>query len=274
VDLKLLWEIKGSGRYDQIWMDTVDLNHNGRDELVVTGMGNDEVVSTVYELEGTAFRKLWETKHFLRRLGDGLIAQAYDPSVGYSGSVFTVKWDGGYRLGEPLQLSKGINIYDFVLIEGPEKEPLVLAYDETGYLNLYDSKGLRLWRSGSGNGGFLTTFKKPATVTYVEGGEWSVKDRLIQRQREVLAVFRNPLTEMAKGLGFKSSLIKDYWWNGFAMEESVLVDGLGGSILDFAVSGDQVLILTSPMMGVKFGNILKGENPLGTMLFIYSLKGR
>lgn len=273
-ELKLLWEIKSPGRRDHIWMDTIDLNHNNRDELVVTAMGDDEVISTVYELEGSAFSKLWETKHFLRRLGDGLIGQAYSPSAGYSGSVFAVKWDGGYRQGEPLNLSKGINIYDFVLIEGPEKESLVFAYDDTGYLNLYDSKGLRLWRSSSETGGFISKFKRPSSVSYVDAGEWAVKDRLVQRQREVLVIFRNPVTGVAKGLGFKNSFIRDYWWNGFAMEEAVLIDGVGGSILDYAVSGDQVAVLASPMMGLKFGNILKGENPLGAMLFIYSLKGR
>ncbi|MDA8079367.1 MAG: VCBS repeat-containing protein [Nitrospiraceae bacterium] len=275
VDLKLLWEIKGSASSRHIWLDTVDLNGNGKDEIVVTSMKNDDIVSTVYELEGAGFKKVWETKNFLRQLGNGLIGQAYSASDGFAGDVFSIVRSGGeYKAGEKLSLPKGINIYDFVYLEGTAKEKLIFAYDDAGFLNLYDDKGLRLWRSAKWTGGFATTFKKPSAASYVNSGEWSVKDRLTQRHREVLAVQRNALTEIAKGLGYKSSTVKAFWWNGFSMEETVLIDGIKGNILDYAFSGDRVVALTSPMMGLKFENILKGESPLGTMIFIYSLKGR
>ncbi len=275
VDLKLLWEIKGTVSDRHIWIDTVDLNGNNKDEIVVTSMRDDQVISTVYELQGAEFKKLWETKNFLRQFGNGLIGQAYSASDGFAGDVFSIVRDGGeFKAGEKLLLPKGINIYDFVFLEGTAKEKLVFAYDDAGFLNLYDDKGLRLWRSAKWTGGFVTTFKKPSAATYVESGEWSVKDRLVQRHREVLAVQRNALTEVAKGLGYKDSSVSAYWWNGFSMEQSVLIEGIKGNILDYSFRGDRVVALTSPMMGLKLGNILKGENPLGTMIFIYSLKGR
>jgi hypothetical protein len=90
----------------------------------------------------------------------------------------------------------------------------------------------------------------------------------------VFVVQRVPLVGMAKGLGVKSSLIKDYWWNGMAMEESVVVDGIKGTVLDYALEGDQIIVLASPLLGLKFENILKGENPVGTTIFIYAIKGR
>jgi hypothetical protein len=90
----------------------------------------------------------------------------------------------------------------------------------------------------------------------------------------VLVVQRVPIAEMAKGIGYKKSRLKNFWWNGFSMEEGVLLDDIRGSLLDYAVAGDKIIALTSPFMGIKFENIMKGENPLGTMLFIYSVKGR
>ena len=54
----------------------------------------------------------------------------------------------------------------------------------------------------------------------------------------------------------------------------MLVDDIRGGLLDYAVTGDKIIVLTSPVMGIKFENILKGENPLGTVLYIYSVKGR
>ena len=39
-------------------------------------------------------------------------------------------------------MPKGVNIYDFVTLEGEGKEPLVFSYDERGYLNLYDENSI------------------------------------------------------------------------------------------------------------------------------------
>jgi hypothetical protein len=58
------------------------------------------------------------------------------------------------------------------------------------------------------------------------------------------------------------------------MEEGVLVDNIKGTLLDYVVAGDKIIVLASPIMGIKFENILKGENPLGSVLYIYSVKGR
>lgn len=271
-DLKALGQVKGSSKDDHLYLDTMDLNKDGKDEIIVTSMRNNEVVSSVYGLEGSDFKKLWEGNYFLRRLGDRLIAQAY--SDGFSGDIHVVKWDGKFTKGETIKTPKGVNIYDFVPIEGEAKEKALFAYDEDGYLNLYDDKGIRLWRSGSSNGGFITTFKKQSPTVFAPEKVWSVKDRLVQTRREVFAVKRVPLADMAKGFGYKRSEIRNYWWNGFSMEEGILIDGVTGSIQDYTMAGDQIMVLASPFLGVKFGNILKGENPLGAVLYIYSVKGR
>jgi hypothetical protein len=274
VDLKFLWEIKGPAADDHLWIDAIDLTGNGKDEVVITSMRSGEVYSYIYELEGPEFKKLWEGKYFLRKIGSALVAQKYSGSDGFSGDIVAMVWEGDYKTGEKVKLPKGVNIYDFVFIDGADKEKMVFCYDETGFLNLYDAKGVRIWRSMSNTGGFLTTFKKETSVIYLDKGQWSVKDRLVPRNRETLVVQRVPLAEMAKGVGYKSSRIKNYWWNGFSMDEGVLVDDIKGTLLDYAVAGDKLIVLASPFLGIKFENILKGENPLGTALYIYSVKGR
>jgi len=274
VDLQLLGEIKGSTADDFIWLDAIDLNKNGKDEIVVTSMKNGEIISYIYEFSESGFKLVWQGKYFLRKLGEDLIAQAYSGSEGYAGEIFKMTWNGEYHRGEKIVLPKGINIYDFVYIEGDAKEPFIFAYDDRGFLNLYDERGTRVWRSSADTGGFETTFKKKSPGIFRDAGEWAVKDRLLARQKEILAIQRVPIIAMAKGLGYKSSRLKDYWWNGFSMEEGILIDGIKGTVLDYALSGDTVVVLTSPIMGIKFSNILKGENPLGTVLFIYAVKGR
>jgi hypothetical protein len=266
-------KIAGSTLDDHLWLDSIDLNKNGRDEIIVTSMRGDEVVSYVYELKDTEFNLLYKGDVFLRRLGDRLIAQEYSRSEGFSGDIFEIVWDGRYKKGKPLKLPKGVNIYDFVSFEDPQKGRLLLAYDEGGFLNVYNENNIRIWRSKTGTGGFLRTFKREAPTTMIDTGEWSVKDRLLLRSKDILLVDRTPLLEMIKGLGYKRSRIQSLWWNGLSMEESVLVDNVSGTIFDYAVAGQKILFLASPMFGIKPGNILKGENPLRTELYIYTVKG-
>lgn len=265
-------QIKGSG--DHLWVDTIDLNKNGKDEVIITSLSGDDVTSYIYELRGTEFILLYKGNFFLRRLENGLIAQEYSKAEGFDGDVFSIIWNGEYKKGDRINLPRGVNIYDFVYVDDPHTGRVILAYDEDGFLNIYNEKGIRIWRSKTDMGGFLTTFKKAAPTVMVDRGKWSMKDKLLLRNREVLFVKRVPLFEMAKGLGYKSSQIKNLWWNGLSMEESVLIDDIRGSVIDYAVAGDKIVVLASPMFGIKHENILKGENPLRTMLYIYSMKGR
>lgn len=275
VDLKPLWELKGRVSDDHLWVDTLDLNRNGRDELIITSMRNGEVYSTIYELDGTEFKQLWEGKFFMRKSYTGLIGQKYAQDEGFEGDVFAVIGDGStYKAGETLKLPKGVNIYDFVNLEGPGKERYVLAYDEQGFLSVFDEKGIRIWKSSGSVGSFSTTFKKKSPASYVQETEWSIKDRLITRNKEVLVVQKIPVVEMAKGLGNKKSLIKTYLWSGFSMVESVLIDDVPGTLFDYALAGDKIVVLSSPFLGIKFGNVMKGENPLGTLMYIYSARGK
>lgn len=274
IDLQLLWEVRSSRNDDHIWLDTVDLNRNGRDELLLSSMRDGDVVSTIFELEGSDLRRVWEEKGFIRKLGTGAALQAYAEADGFTGDIVSLAWDGHYKKGEKVVVPSGVNLYDFVRIDGPDRTRVFVAYDDQGFMNLFDEKGAKTWKSRSGNGGFPATFKKKSTTIYMDRGEWSMKDRLVQRNKEVLAVQRVPLTEMSKTVGYKSSRIRSYWWNGLSMEESVLVDDIRGTLIDYALAGDRLLVISSPFLGIKFGNILKGENPLVSVLSVYSVKGR
>jgi hypothetical protein len=266
--------IKGESSDENIWLDVVDLNRNQKDEIIITTMKGDAVTSYIYELQGSEFIALHKDFLFLRSLNDRLFAQAYSPAEGFSGPVFSVSWqDGEYRKGEIVQLPGNINIYDFISYTDPQTGLTVIAYDEDGFLKVYDKQGMLVGKSKEKNGGFLETFKKSSPTTMIDRGTWTVKDRLILRNSTtVLMVKRVPLLGMAKGLGYKRSEIKQMRWTGISMEETSFIDGISGTLLDYTVSGDKVLVLSSPMFGVKAGNILKGDNPLGTVLSIYSIK--
>ncbi len=279
-DLSGLYEIKGSSKDDHLWLDVLDINRDGKDEVILTLMKDNMVISRIYEFKNGKFSVLWEGDVFLRRIGNELIAQEYERGEGYKGAVFKVVWDNGYKKGDNVSIPRSVNIYDFIFINESvgidlqrDGKRLALAYDDAGHLNLYD-EGIRIWRSRGDYGGFQTTFKRVTPTIMVERGEWAVKDRLVMQNREILVIKRIPLVGMAKGIGYSKSQIRSLWWTGVSMEERTIIDDIPGKALDYTIADNRIIVLDMPMLGIKFKNILKGENPIGTALYIYPLKGR
>jgi hypothetical protein len=278
--------IKGAMHDQHIWIDAIDLNKDGRDEIIVTSMKgspvisdygqsaeSDGIISSLYDYDGKGFTLLYQDKAFMRKVGNRLYAQSYARNLGFDGEVFELLWDGTVKKGEALKLPAGVNIYDFVLLEDLKSDRLLLAYDENGYLTLYDRNALTLWKSKTRTGDFLTTFKKNAPSVMVDRGEWSVKDRLLFKQKDILYVKRIPFLDIVKGFGYKKSQIRSLRWDGHAMEDRTIIDGVDGTILDYAVTNDNIFILASPVFGIKAGNILKGDNPVRKELLIFPLQG-
>lgn len=273
ISLLEIYEIDVPAAKEHLWLDKVDINSDGKDEIVLTTLGDDEVLSYIYEKGDGGFKVLWKDKAFLRVVDGRLIAQSYTREEGYTGPVYSIDYrNGRFIKGENLKLPLGVNIYDFAYItEGGSR--YTLSYDEKGYLSLYDLNGLRLWMSKDDSGGFMNTFKRAAPTIMVDRGEWSVKDKLFSFGNKTIFIKRIPIADMARTLGFKRSEIKVLWWTGLSMEEMAIVDGISGGVMDYAVSGDRIYVLSKPLFGIKPKNILKGENPLGSMLYVYSLKG-
>lgn len=272
VSLHKLYEIKGTFADDYLWLDTLDINGDGRDEIIVTSLRNDEIVSSIYELKGQELVLLLKTKLFLRKMNETLIAQEYNVNEGFSGSVFGVAYKNGeLKRLEALKIPKDVNIYDFVQLGDQNSINNTLAYDNAGFLNLYNKTGLRIWQSSESYGGFPLVFKKSSAA---DRGEWSVKNRLALRNRQPLAVKKIPFVEMAKGLGYKSSQVRVLSWTGLSIDERTLVSDIPGSLIDYAIAGDKLVVITKPLFGIKPQNIFKGESPIGSMLYIYSIKGR
>ncbi len=276
VDLKLLWEFKVPSTSEVIWLDVVDANKNKRDEIIVTSIQGGEVNSYIYELKDSGFVQLYKAKDtFIRKLGNGIAGQGYSKNNGYDGSVFYLVYSSGtYKKGDDIKLPEGVNIYDFQPVNSSDGKQAILSWDDRGYLNLYNEKGVRIWISREDFGGFSAKFKRESPTVMVDRGDWSVKDRLFVKSNEVLAPKRKPLLGIAKGLGYKSSEIRSFWWNGITVEERGLLEEIGGEVLDYAVVGDRLIVLSKPLFGIRAQNILKGESPFGTMLYIFSLKGR
>jgi hypothetical protein len=275
VDLKLLTEFKLPVN-EILWLDTINTNKYKKDRLIITGLKDESIISYIYELRGNNFEQIWRKENiFIRVLQNDLIGQDYSKQNGYDGDIYyLLESEKDYKKGDPIKLPNGINIYDFQFIYSPDKKKAILAADDNGFLNLYDEKGIRLWTSKEDFGGYLTKFKKESLSPIIEKGFWYIKDKLIVNNNEILVIKRKPLLGVSKGLGYKSSEIKGFLWNGFSVEERTVLGEIGGEILDLAITQDNLYVVVKPLLGINFKNILKGDNPFVTMLYVYSLKGR
>ncbi|HWR89686.1 MAG TPA: hypothetical protein VN260_05470, partial [Dissulfurispiraceae bacterium] len=222
------------------------------------------------------FVELWNKKDlFLRKIDQGLVGQRFNQRDGYDGAVFSVSYENGtFREGDRVKLPAEINIYDYQPVISPDGRRGTLSWDDNGFLQLHNERDVRVWMSAADYGGFSTTFKRDSVGGMVERGKWAVKDRLMKKQGEVLVPKKTPLVGMAKGIGFRKSEIRSLWWNGLSVDERRLVEDISGEILDYTIVDDKIYVLSKPLFGIKTGNILKGENPLGVMIYVFSLKGR
>ncbi len=274
--LGLLHKIDVGGDERIVWMDLHDLDGDGREEIFLTAITSDHerVNSYVYRLEGGRLLPLWKTEGFVRVLDGRVLYQGYSTVEGYSGPLLELEYDGGFRKAGRAVPLEGINIYDFVSFKDREGRRLYLYINEENQLVLLNTEGLPIWRSPDDMGGFVKEFAREAPTIMVDRGNWHIPDRMVINNNEAMVVKREPLVEQATTIGYKSSELHAYWYNGMGMEDSVLIDDIPGELLDYSVHGDRIVVLSRPLLGIKAENILKGENPFVTLLRIYSLRGR
>jgi hypothetical protein len=278
VDMNKIMELKGDRMSDNVYIDVIDINKDGKDEIIVTSMAYDGARAFIYGVEGGQLRILWKEHGFLRVYDKKLLFQRYAPREGQTGNVEYIVWDGSsYKEEGQLKLPPGINLYDFVNLEahaedsGKKPETAMLSYDSANHLVATDSAGTRIWRSKGNMGGFIKEYKIPGPTIMVEGGAWHMSDKMYSFRKKGVTVRRVPLALTSASLGYKKSYIMSYGFNGISIEENTLVGGVPGNILDYTIYKDRIYVLARPMFGLNLSGVLKGDNPLVTNLFIYKI---
>jgi hypothetical protein len=274
-------EIKGKITQSHIWLDVSDINGDGSDELLVTSIYNNRIKSYLYGYSGTEFAVLWERDLFARIIDGKIYAQERFITGGYKGPVFRITPDAPDtetdehtdEHTETLSLPENINIYDFRPLRSPDGNILLLALDKQGYMVLYDLNGAILWRSNDDYGGPVKTFSTEPSTIMKSTVEWHVSNRLIVMGEGALTVNRIPISRSAKGLGVKKSMIMGLYPSGNSVRETVIVDDIPGSIIDYAISNDKLFVLISSL-GIKPLNLFTGKSIFTSKLYIYPLKGK
>jgi hypothetical protein len=297
-ELREAWVIKGNRQARHISLDVLDFNKNGIAEIFVTSLTGDDfdsdisdgvimkkknvhdIVSFVIEYDPSeGYRRIWERAPYaLRVVGTALLMQGFTPNKALSGPVYRGIWkDGHYETGTPLELPDDVGIYGFTYVDWDNSgRPHVLAFDDKGYLRLY-SGGELLWNSKESYGRFDMSFEKKTYSVVQTDEEWVVKGRLIpvktNRGQEALVVKRIPFLSKLPGLGYKKAEVYSIWWDGEIMDESMVMGGVYGSVTDYWLEGNNLLLLARPNFLVSLKTALAGDFVKGSLLYYYNLTG-
>ncbi|GAB4546461.1 MAG: hypothetical protein Fur0020_15160 [Thermodesulfovibrionia bacterium] len=302
-----VWFIKGGADERHLSLDVLDLNNNGRAEIFVTSISGMEGTITVDESRFKSadignirsFIIEYDPLNGYRRIKDGLpyffrvansrlLMQDFSINEIFAGPVYEGVWrDGEYIKDRPLKLPNGIDIYSFTFVDWKNNGEVFLTYlDEDGYLNLSTvtsppgtvtspsgKEGEVLWRSKKSYGRHYLTFeiKTHSIVNPVK--RWGIKGKLIpirtEKGQEVLIVKRNPILSRVPGLGYSDADVYAIWWNGESMDERLIMEGLSGTITDYALEGADLFLLAHGGLFSFLKKAVKGDLSSGGRIYYY-----
>ncbi len=296
-ELREVWYIKGANRDKHLSLDILDVNNNGKAEIFVTSLIDDEGMSAVidddtinasrrsqarmrsYVIEYDAadgYRKISDNiSYYFRVNGKTLLMQKYS-ARGFTGAVHEAGWqEGEYAPGTPLQLPDGVNIYGFAFIDWQgQGQKNIITYDDKGYLLLYDEQGNSIWESSKAYGKFELTFKRKTHSMANADVTWSVRGRLLpvntERGQEVVIVRKLPFVSQVPGLGSKGAEVFSLWWDGTSMDERLMLSEVSGTVTDYWIEGSNLFLMARGDMLSFVKNAVSGEFVKGSVLYYYN----
>lgn len=257
-----------------IALNLADLNSNGRTEIYISAVSDNNPYSYAVEWDGRNFVKLFDKqRHYLRPIflpgkGWGL----YGQKAGYEGPAEPGIYKADSRSGslltdENLVVPESVNLFEFVMgdFSGDGRVETAVQTRDNDLL-LYNSDGDVLWK-GKGNYGYTSRFIGPSySGRSNEQKTLQVPTRLIATDlngdgRSELVAMANPtgVASLLKTIGsFVSGSIKIMGWNGVAFNDLWSTGEIGSYVTSCQVNVDEprlYISMVSKKSGVLFNNI-------------------
>jgi len=172
-------EIQGKRQDSFIGVDVADINANGRSEIFVTSLSNENRLSSfVLEWNGTEFKTVVKQENWHYRVikapdrGEPiLLGQKGGYKNIFLGGIYELKWDNGrYAPADKQHLPNWLNVYGFtygdVFNNGRES---ILAIRKNGTLSIQDTGGNEEWASSDTYGGSNIYLLSPADLKAAKG---------------------------------------------------------------------------------------------------------
>jgi TolB-like protein len=182
--LTLFQKMEAPYQYEFLSLDVADVNRNGRAEIIVTAVINDEIRSLILEYEEGKFRKVSDRSEWFLRVinhpkdGPILLGQQRDSEGLPSGYIYRMVWKkDSFERGPRMPFPPETMVFSVGMgnIRGTGKTDL-LFLTSSGYLNMCSEDGKVVWKGGERFGGTTTfydtqkkkydVYRTPITVPY------------------------------------------------------------------------------------------------------------
>lgn len=251
----LIKEFKDGPRGTYLFVDTADMDGNGRPEIYITNMNRKTLQSFVLEVKDGGFAYLLKDAPYYFRVqprpqgrGVMLLGQKCAVDSPFFGPIHELEFKGGsIKQTRTLKLPDLANILNFVLIDINGKgTPWTAVVDFGNHIRLYSPGNKLMWTSG---GQFAASAKYVEYIPMTgsdEGQEdwWYLPTRMIPTDldgdgKQEMLVVRND-DRMAGLVGrlklFYQGTMYSLYWNGLSMTEAWRTPRISGYLTDYAIA--------------------------------------
>ncbi len=269
--------IKGEIGQTPIWLETADLDRDGKDEVLLTVLRGTMPVSFIYAYKGGEFVVLWEGQGFISAIGRTVYIQPGDPKGGFSGSPTPLDWQGVSQAGasKKMPLPDGVNIYNIAILKEKGQPLKIATFSKEGHLTILSDTGLQQWESLDWYNPFNRSYKRIVIAEMDEKETWDLNDRLVGID-EGIYTFRRIAHKMninVKGLGHSKTAFMVIFPSSEGISEVTLIKDMRASSLDFTIAGNKLYVLAKSFIPNPM-NIFKGKKVFSSKLTVYLLGGK
>ncbi|KKM83442.1 hypothetical protein LCGC14_1309390 [marine sediment metagenome] len=273
--------LKGKTGQIPVWLETADLDRDGLDEILLSVQRGSTAMSFIYEYKDSGFSQLWQGRGFIRAIGRTLYTQTADPYGGMMGSPEPLDWkhggqppDRSDQAGQSGRIPEVSNIYNLVQVREQGQPVKYASFNKKGHLTMLTASGEVSWVSEQRYRPFNRDLPRETIAGTEEEDTWTINDRMIPVGSGLYAFKRVPRKTNIKidGLGYKKTVLMGVYASGNDVKESMLIDKLRSSAIDFVVSGDRLYVL-SESLSVNLLNLFKGKKVFTSKLTVYLMRG-
>ncbi len=255
-------EIEGGYNNHQLGIDVADINNNGKAEIFVTNLHEEQksLISYVLEWDGAKFRRIVDNARWYFRVidhparGKMLVGQQRDINHLFLPGITEMSYNGAEYVpvtaGE-LPLPRWVNIFGFNIGDVANNgQEMTVAFSDRNYLRVLTPGNEREWESEDPyiSGGLFLEYPDPSAASigdYREQIRYYLPQRILisdvdkDGKNEVL-VCRNKETSdglFAKLRLFKAGQIECLFWDQFGLYPKWKTRNISGHISDY-VLGD------------------------------------
>ncbi|MEF9476214.1 MAG: hypothetical protein L0958_05965, partial [Candidatus Mariimomonas ferrooxydans] len=92
--------------------------------------------------------------------------------------------------------------------------------------------------------------------------------------QEVIVVKKVPIVAGVPGLGYGKAEVYSFWWDGEEMVKTLVMTGVHGTVTDYWVEDENLLLIARPNALIFLKRSLSGDFVHGSILYYYNLAGK